>query len=460
MRSASLTHRRATLPLFALAIVSLAGCFRSPDMTKLSCTTAAHCPAGYQCTPLPGKSTGICQKAVDAAGIDVVLPVDVVIGIDVSPSVDLPSAVDITISTFDTSTSPDGSLPTDKVVMLDTTHEVSVSPDHGADVAPDTPILPDAEKDTSTVVVDVAPDLVLDAASPAPDLGPDLPATKLLGASCTLASECGSNACVDGVCCENGCAGTCMACSAAKTGGSSGRCLPISVGTDPDVECSLDTGNPCGRDGTCDGLGACRMQVLGTSCGSPSCSGGMLTSTGKCNGGGNCVAATSASPCPGNLLCATSTTCTTTCTDRSVAGCPSGYKCVNGTSCVLATVDCGGTSCAVANGGGGCCATDPSSTGTNAVLTCLAPSETCSTGSLIPCNSGSECPVGQICCAKGNNCKPGTWDLHCQANPSDCMGGTGSWGYQVCDPSLSPTECLSGTCKASSCLPGVYACSQ
>jgi hypothetical protein len=47
---------------------------------------------------------------------------------------------------------------------------------------------------------------------------------------------------------------------------------------------------------------------------------------------------------------------------------------------------------------------------------------------------------------------------HCQTNPSDCMGGTGSWGYQVCDPNLSPAECLSGTCQLFSCLPGVFAC--
>jgi hypothetical protein len=122
-------------------------------------------------------------------------------------------------------------------------------------------------------------------------------------------------------------------------------------------------------------------------------------------------------------------------------------------------VACGGTSCPVANGGAGCCATDPNSTGTNAVLTCMGPTETCSTGSLIPCNSGAECPSGQICCAKGNNCRPGTWDLHCQADASDCLGGVASWGYQVCDPSLSPTECLSGTCEPSDCIPGISVCS-
>jgi hypothetical protein len=282
---------------------------------------------------------------------------------------------------------------------------------------------------------------------------------KSAGAACSTANECTSNACVDEFCCENSCTGTCMACSLAKTGATNGLCRPVSAGEDPDSDCSVDTGDACSRDGTCDGLGACRLRPTGTTCGNPSCADGTLTPGGKCNGSGACIPSTTSAPCPGNLLCASNTACATTCTDRSTTGCPAGRKCVNGSSCALATVDCGGMSCPVADGSAGCCATDPDSTGTNAVLTCQGPTDTCSTGSLIPCNSGAECPSGQICCAKGNGCKPTTWDLHCQADASDCLGGVGSYGYQVCDPNLSPSECLTGTCQQFSCLPGVYVCS-
>jgi hypothetical protein len=42
-------RRQAVALLSALTLVSLTGCFRSPDMTKLSCTTGTHCPGGYMC---------------------------------------------------------------------------------------------------------------------------------------------------------------------------------------------------------------------------------------------------------------------------------------------------------------------------------------------------------------------------------------------------------------------------
>jgi hypothetical protein len=271
------------------------------------------------------------------------------------------------------------------------------------------------------------------------------------GAACTPTTGCLSGYCVDGVCCESACSGTCQACSTAKTGASNGLCRPVSAGSDPDSECAVDTGNACGRDGTCDGVGACRYQVLGTACGNASCSGeGSYTPRGQCNGSGTCVAGT-AGPCTGHLPCASSTACATTCTDRSTTGCPSGYKCVGGNSCVLATVDCGGSSCAVANGGGNCCVYGPSS--------CEATEAACIVGGehQITCNSKAECPTGQICCAQGNGV---SWIVFCTADAANCAGGPYSWAHQVCDPSLAaPSECLSGTCQSISAdIPGLSAC--
>lgn len=69
------------------------------------------------------------------------------------------------------------------------------------------------------------------------------------GQSCGAGSECDSGNCVDGVCCDTACAGTCEACTAAKKGaGSDGTCGFIVAG-DPDLECV----------GGCNGAGACLL---------------------------------------------------------------------------------------------------------------------------------------------------------------------------------------------------------
>lgn len=68
------------------------------------------------------------------------------------------------------------------------------------------------------------------------------------GVSCSAGSECDSGNCVDSVCCNTACAGTCVACTAAKKGaGSDGTCDFVTAG-DPDMECVPTQ---------CDGAGAC-----------------------------------------------------------------------------------------------------------------------------------------------------------------------------------------------------------
>jgi hypothetical protein len=247
----------------------------------------------------------------------------------------------------------------------------------------------------------------------------------------------------------------------AKTGASNGLCRAISSGTDPDNECSVDTGNQCGRDGTCDGLGACRLQVTGTTCGSPSCSNAILTPAGKCNGSGTCIAATTSSACAGNLPCASLTACAATCTDRSTTGCLPGYKCVGGSTCIMATVNCGGTGCQVGNGGQ-CCVEDPNNTGTNALFVCMtSAAQTCdpnssSARSPLQCNSVAECPTGQVCCYTRSTgyCSAGNWQIQCAASCSVPYVQS----YLVCDPSLAPSECPSGTtCQPDTCA-GVTLC--
>ncbi|MEZ4327236.1 MAG: calcium-binding EGF-like domain-containing protein [Polyangiales bacterium] len=51
------------------------------------------------------------------------------------------------------------------------------------------------------------------------------------GDACTTSEECGSGFCVDGVCCDSACGGTCQACSVAVGGSADGSCTGI-VGVD------------------------------------------------------------------------------------------------------------------------------------------------------------------------------------------------------------------------------------
>jgi hypothetical protein len=67
-----------------------------------------------------------------------------------------------------------------------------------------------------------------------------------VGTPCSSSSQCGgSQACVDGVCCESSCGDRCETCNAP---GSAGRCVPITEG-DPDHECpagsTCRSGNQC-----------------------------------------------------------------------------------------------------------------------------------------------------------------------------------------------------------------------
>lgn len=262
------------------------------------------------------------------------------------------------------------------------------------------------------------------------------------GTACSASNQCQSDQCIDGFCCESECTGKCRACSQAKTGVANGYCRDVTLGTDPDAECAVDAGNACGLDGMCGTGGACRFQPPSLSCGAASCSQGMYTPTGSCNGTGQCVAGTPAE-CTGHMPCSSGTACATTCTANSTTGCPSGYKCAsNGNSCILATMACGGSPCALANGGGACCIDGP--LGGPYTETCIAPGGSCS-GSAMQCHSAVDCPSGQICCGSRGGCVTGS--TRCVL-PSDalCQDGGMSSADQFCDATISPAECLTGSC--------------
>ena len=94
---------------------------------------------------------------------------------------------------------------------------------------------------------------------------------KELGETCTTNTQCLSDHCVDGYCCNTACDSECNACDLANSVGS---CSKVPVGQDPDEECN--GGGPCG--GTCDGSGQCSFPINTLNCGS----------CRRCDGIGNC----------------------------------------------------------------------------------------------------------------------------------------------------------------------------
>lgn len=184
-----------------------------------------------------------------------------------------------------------------------------------------------------------------------------------------VCSPASPSTCSNGLICDSTstCKQSCTADSDCLTGN---KCLPKSVGS-ADTGCPNEP--PCGRDGTCDGLGACHYPSAGASCGSPTCSNGMLTAAGQCNGSGTCTLPTTSTACANHMACGSSTTCGQACIARCTTSCTTGYKCLDGgASCTPATVSCGSTSCTV----GGRFTLDPRSFGKARGLTLQGQRET------------------------------------------------------------------------------------
>lgn len=177
-------------------------------------------------------------------------------------------------------------------------------------------------------------------APPSSDMGMTLDNT---GDKCTLATDCASKYCVDGVCCATDCSDSCNACNVP---GKEGTCTPVPLGQTPatgHASCGPDATSTCGRDGTCDGTGLCRKYDSQTVCKPSSCdtSSNLFVANSTCDGNGNCIS-------PSSITCAPyvckqdGTACYPDCTTGG-AECSDGNVCTN-SSCGL-KVD--GSTCAV-----------------------------------------------------------------------------------------------------------------
>ncbi|HKU38527.1 MAG TPA: hypothetical protein VJR89_10280 [Polyangiales bacterium] len=126
------------------------------------------------------------------------------------------------------------------------------------------------------------------------------------GSACTTADHCASGFCADGFCCNTACQGQCEACDLAS---SRGTCSPATGAPRGGRPACASDGTSCG--GSCDGTQRtqCGYPNADVVCRDPSCSDGVATLTGGCNGSGAC-AAPSYQPCspficvPGGQICA------------------------------------------------------------------------------------------------------------------------------------------------------------
>ncbi len=229
--------------------------------------------------------------------------------------------------------------------------------------------------------------LTWDAPSPQPDTPPTQPDASAggpLGQTCTAKEQCASGNCVDGVCCQSPCASVCMACNLPT---SPGQCTMVPVGQNPRGECTQDLASTCGRDGTCDGNGGCRLWPDGTECATATCSAGTASTARTCDGAGTCRAASSkacapyackgtacTTQCNGNSDCdagsyisAASYCSVGTCLRRQSSGsCTSAIQCVAGQYCNLGLQTCAGAVCT-------CPATCPYSCISNDGYACSCP---------------------------------------------------------------------------------------
>ena len=288
--------------------------------------------------------------------------------------------------------------------------------------------------------------------------------TKGLGATCTAASDCASGFCVDGLCCEEACAGTCRACNLP---GAAGTCANVPVGnTDLGGNCAATAASQCGNSGVCDGNGGCSKWGASTICSAASCpvGGSSLKNPGFCTGMGNCLEG-SEQPC-GSFLCnSSSATCKTTCRPATAsmdckagvpcsavgntfscglkpqgAGCAASSECGAGLSCVDGTC-CGSASCdtcqSCKNAAGTC---QNVLDGGQDLDSCTSDAVTC--GLVGTCNGAGMCKraaAGTLCGATA--C---TADGNSEVR-QDCDG------LGVCKPTarLCPNnlKCVSGACK-------------
>lgn len=280
-----------------------------------------------------------------------------------------------------------------------------------------------------------------DCASSAYCAGTSCAARKANGTACTTGNECSSKACVDGVCCETACTGLCYSCANAKTGQASGKCAPVTAGTDADNECAALANTTCGTEGSCDGAGACKKWAKGTQCAAGMCNtAGNFVSARTCDGVGTCSAATT-DTCSPNVCAATG--CVRTCTKD--------------TDCVANNYCASGTCKAKKNGGAACGANNECVLGFCADGVCC--NNAC-TGACMSCKAADNGMAADGTCANvsagkdpANECAAGTTTCGL-----DGTCGGGKCRFAPTTTSCAGTVCTNGNNNSSATLTAAKSC--
>ena len=267
------------------------------------------------------------------------------------------------------------------------------------------------------------------------------------GETCGCDRDCQTGFCVDGVCCNTACTGTCMACNVQ---GSPGKCTSVPAGGAPRTPsvCPASAASGCGLDGTCDGTGGCRQYVSGTVCKPGACSDESVVGVNVCDGLGHCKPGPATICAPFNCDSATRA-CISTC--RSNADCVPGILCVNGS--------CGPKPPGALCGKDGDCASGFCADGVCCNIGCRGACVSCNQtgrlGTCWPVDPGANDPHG-MCQDKG----PASCG---QTGACDGVGGCSLYAPEtICiAPSCSGDRLnTAGTCNGiGSCRPqGVQAC--
>jgi hypothetical protein len=238
------------------------------------------------------------------------------------------------------------------------------------------------------------------------------------GAPCTGSTQCTSELCVDGVCCESTCTGQCEACDVP---GKLGWCSPVAgAPRGSRAACGgTGTGTECGA--ACDGAERTKCNypaVDSKACSTTACTAGLETHASTCDGMGLCKDV--AKSC-GAYVCGT-TVCLTTC--ASSIDCATGFSCKD-------------SACVPAAGLGEPCATSSACTGG---LFCTD-SVCCGTAA---CGAGESCSLGKGKCVKLNGV---TCTLPSECGSAQCVDGVcceSSCGgqCQACDLADGKGKCL------------------
>lgn len=299
------------------------------------------------------------------------------------------------------------------------------------------------------------------------------PAFGELGALCAAAAECGSGHCVDGVCCESACSGSCEACGEANA---KGRCVAVAGkprqghpactgGSGSGAGGGAGSDGPCA--GVCDGVNrsVCTYPGASQSCRPGSCTANVATLSASCDGKGACPASQTVDCAPNacaGAICAGGCTDTQPCTGANT--CLAG-KCVpkktNGQTCQTAG-ECNSGFCA----DGTCC--DSACTGSCTACNLAGTAGTCSpvkSGIDDSCNGARTCDAQGACkksngqaCATAADCSSGACvDGFCCSVPScgacqACTAGGGTCakitGAEDADSCNTTKACdAGGTCK-------------